>query len=218
MRDLRLTFIALLPASRYKNFLLRAIGHDVAKSARFGPCLVMGLDHIELEPDASIGPFNVLRDLSTLHLGHASVIGQWNWISASLPLRSAGGSGQFELGRHSALTSRHYVDASGGVTIGEFTTFAGVRSTIITHGINWKSSTQVTKPITIGSYCIISSNAAITPGTVIGNGTIIGMGATVAGILPQNSALYISERAKLVKVNVSGKYFERSSGFVHPAA
>ena len=41
------------------------------------------------------------------------------------------------MGRHAALTSRHYVDCSNRVDIGEFTTVAGARSQILTHAIDF---------------------------------------------------------------------------------
>jgi UDP-3-O-[3-hydroxymyristoyl] glucosamine N-acyltransferase len=176
----------------------------------------MRVDSVVLGPGSAIGPFNVFRDIKVVSIGEASVIGQWNWISAARPLVEHGGSGSFFLGRHSALTSRHYLDVSGGISIGHFTTVAGVRSTLLTHGINWTESVQVTKGIFIGDYCLISSNNAIAPGTHVPDRSVSGMGATLAGKMEINDSLWISPRAAIVKSGLAGKYFERKAGFVQP--
>jgi len=211
------TALCLMPPSRIKNRLLRALGHEIHPSARFNICLVRGVDKIRLGRRAAIGPGNVFRDLRLLSIADDSVIGQWNWVSAAAPLVDAGGAGSLVIGTHSALTSRHYVDASGGVKIGSFTTVAGVRSTFITHGIDWAASEQRTRPIVIGSYCLIGSNAAIVPGTTIADSVVTGMGATLGGNVSSQNSLYVGERAKLLRTGQHGLYFTRKSGFVSPA-
>ncbi|MBJ7339108.1 MAG: hypothetical protein JHC64_15525 [Mycolicibacterium sp.] len=148
-------------------------------------------------------------------MGDYARIGQWNWITASRPIRDAGGDGLLVLGAHSAVTSRHYVDCTGGVRIGTHSTIAGIRSTIFTHGISWKSSTQTPNAVEIGDYCLISSNATVTPGSVVGSRVVVGMGATVAGQLTE-PGLYMQPRAALVKTDLAGRYFDRARGFVDP--
>jgi acetyltransferase-like isoleucine patch superfamily enzyme len=195
---------------------MRRLGHEVHPTARLGPCLIIGVSRITLAEGSRVGPFNVFRDLQGFHLDRAAVVGQWNWISAAAPLVSQPQHGVFSLGQDSALTSRHYVDASGGVLIGQFTTVAGVRSTFITHGIDWKRSEQTVKGITVGDYCLVSSNVCLAPGTTIADRSVIGMGETVAGALDEAGALYLSGRAVPVKSDLLGKYFSRNRGFVNP--
>lgn len=218
MRTAWIMMVGTLPASALKNWLLRKVGYDIPRSARFGPCLVVGVGHVSLGEDSRIGPFNVLRDLTAVTLGSSAVLGQWNWISAARPLLTSPQHGTFVLGAESALTSRHYVDASGGVSIGQHTTVAGVRSTFITHGIDWRRAEQTTKSIEIGDYCLISSNVALTPGTRIADRVIVGMGATVSGVLDEEGALYVAPRGVSVKSALEGAYFTRARGFVNGPA
>jgi acetyltransferase-like isoleucine patch superfamily enzyme len=208
-------FIWILPASRLKNRVLRALGNDIDPTARVAPSVVWNVDCVRIGPNAGLGPGNVIRDLSSIELGDHAVIGQWNWISASLPLRASGGAGSFSLGRHSALTSRHYVDASGGVRIGDFSTVAGARSTFISHGIDWRASRQTTRPIRIGDYCLIGSNTNVTPGTVVEDRVVTGMGGTLAGRIVASS-LAVQARVEPVKRQLEGDYFARRRGFVSP--
>jgi acetyltransferase-like isoleucine patch superfamily enzyme len=204
---------AALPASQLKNRLLRRLGWNIGDGVHINPCLVSRVDHVDIGSGAQIGPFNVLRELASLTLGEHAQIGQWNWVTASRPMRAAGGAALLHLGAHSAITSRHYIDSTGGMRIGTHTIIAGIRSTFITHGISWKSSDQTFNPIEIGDYCLISSNVQVAAGSVVGDRVVVGMGATVAGQL-LGPGLYVQPRAKLVKSNLVGKYFERDQGYI----
>jgi UDP-3-O-[3-hydroxymyristoyl] glucosamine N-acyltransferase len=217
VRGALVALVALFPAGRLKNFLLARLGWAIADGAHIGPCLILNVDRAEIGSNAYIGSFSVIRDLVRLTLGDHAVIGHWNWVSGSKRLAQDGAPCQLELGAHSALTSRHYVDCSGGVRIGAYTTIAGVRSTFVTHGISWKSSAQTFDSIEIGDYCLISSNVHIPPGTVVGSRVVVGMGATIAGKLLE-PGLYVQPRATLVKADLAGEYFERQEGHVDTVA
>lgn len=203
--------VAALPAGALKNSLLRWLGWAIGDGVHIGPCLVLNVDRAEIGDGARIGSFNVFRDLAALTLGEHAVVVHWNWVSASPLFGQAGAPCQLELGAHSAITSRHYFDCSGGIRVGTHTTIAGVRSTLLTHGISWTSSDQTFRPIEIGDYCLISSNVQISPGTVVASRSVIGMGATVAGRLLE-PGLYIQPRATLVKPELGGEYFQRKKG------
>jgi acetyltransferase-like isoleucine patch superfamily enzyme len=212
-RSVLVAITAALPASEMKNRLLRRLGWNIGEAVRISPCLVSNVDHVGIGGGARIGPFNVLRDLASLTIGEHARIGQWNWVTASRPMREAGGPALLHLGAHSAIASRHYLDSTGGIRIGTHTIVAGIRSTFITHGISWKSSTQTFSPIEIGDYCLISSNVQVASGAVIGNRIVVGMGATIAGQLLE-SGLYVQTRATLVKTDLDGRYFGREEGFI----
>lgn len=216
LRNLALLFIGLLPAARFKNLLLNMLGNRVSALARISPVVLMRLGSLEVGPNAVVGPFNVIRDVVSVQLGEGSRIGQWNWISAAAPLRPRGESGRLRLGAHSAITSRHYLDCSGGISIGKYSTVAGVRSTFVTHGINWKSNAQSIKPITVGAYCLLSSNVNIAPGALIEDKVVIGMGSTVAGRVGPEGSLQVGGRAGVVKQGLEGRYFRRLLGAVDP--
>lgn len=208
------TLVCALPPSRLKNQALRGLGHKVDPRARIGCVLAIRVNEISVGKNSSIGHLNVFRDLSSLVLGESATVGQWNWISASAPLVASGAPGLLAMKRHSALTSRHYLDASGGIHIGAYTTVAGVRTTIVTHGIDWGEGAQRTSPVTIGDYCMIGSNAIVTPGCTVGDQIVTGMGACLVGEVTESGALYVSDRASVVRRGLKGKYFERETGFV----
>jgi UDP-3-O-[3-hydroxymyristoyl] glucosamine N-acyltransferase len=212
-RSALVTVVALLPASDLKNFLLRRLGWAIGDGVHIGPCLVIKVGRVDIGDGGGIGAGNVIRDLAALTVGEHAAIGHWNWVTASRRLGEAGAVCLLHLGHHSVITARHYIDCSGGIRVGTHTTIAGVRSTLLTHGISWKSSAQTFSRIEIGDYCLISSNVNVSPGTVVGSRVVVGMGATIAGRL-LDPGLYLQSRATLVKSDLGGEYFRREQGHI----
>lgn len=213
IRSTLVLIVGIVPPSTMKNAVLRRLGWKIGKGTEIGSSIFHRIDSVDLGEDARIGSGNVVRSISTLRLGSSSRIGQWNWISAAAPLRQAGAPAALEIGAHSAVTSRHYMDASGGIIIGSHTTVAGVRSTFITHGIDWRSSSQTYRGIRIGDYCLVSSNVNVTPGATVDSRAVVGMGATISGHI-EGGSLSISGRARSVRTGLEGQYFSRKKGFI----
>jgi UDP-3-O-[3-hydroxymyristoyl] glucosamine N-acyltransferase len=194
-------------------------GWQVDRSARIGLSLFVGVRRVRLGPRARIGHFTVFRDLNYLELGTDSTIGQWNWITAARELLAASGgdgAGALVIGPHSAITSRHYLDCTGGVRVGAFTTIAGVRSTILTHQVDVYESRQVRLPVRIGEYCFVGSDVRIAAGSAIANGCAIAMGSVVAGALEEPGTLYGGVPARPIKELGEAAYLGRRTGRVRP--
>jgi len=213
-RTLTIAAVGVFPASRLKNAVLRSLGCRIGRGVTIGPVVILNVENLALGEGARIGPFNVFRSLKSVTIEDFGRIGQWNWISAAPDLRLIADSGTFLVGAHAAITSRHYFDCSGGISIGAFTTVAGVRSTFITHGIDWRTSEQSVRSIRVGRYCLISSNTGVVPGTTVSDYVVTGMGATISGNLSE-PGLYVAGRAQPVKV-LNGAYFARATGVVKP--
>ena len=126
-----LTFcVGVLPSSKIKNLLFRLLGHLVENSATIKPIIIWKCKDIVVEENAILGALSVFRDLECLHLESNAKIGQLNWISASKLLAGLGAPSKLIMSRDSVITNRHYLDVSGGVTIGEASAITGVRSKI----------------------------------------------------------------------------------------
>lgn len=222
MRNLRaaaLMITALFPWPVRCALLNVLFGWQVDRSARIGLSLFVGVRRVRLGPRARIGHFTVFRDLNHLELGADSAIGQWNWITAARELLVTPGGdkvGVLKIGEHSAVTSRHYLDCTGGVTVGAFGTVAGVRSTILTHQIDISQSRSVWRPVRIGRYCYIGSDVRITPGSSIPDRCAIAMGSVVAGVLEEPGMLYGGVPARPIKELGRAAYFSRKKGRVQP--
>jgi acetyltransferase-like isoleucine patch superfamily enzyme len=205
--------VALLPASRFKNLLLRRLGWAVHPAAVIRPNLVIGVTKARLEARASIGSFNVIRNVSSLVLESGALLGQFNWVTGG----SSGNlskSSQLFLGKESAITSRHYIDVSGAVAVGAFSTVAGERSIILTHQIDYRDSRQTLAAVTIGQYALVSSNVKIVPGASVPDFSVVAMGSVVTPGLTETSvsmqAYRLNRVAAVYRVNNSNGWRVRS--------
>ena len=206
----------LLPWRIRRLLYIRLFGWRIAPSARIGRSFV-DVDRLTMAPGSSIGHLNVIRNMPLLEVGEGSGIHQWNWITTSAEFDGPPpGEGRFrglKMGSYSAILLRHYLDCSGGITIGNSAALAGVRSTLLTHQANAYAGYVMTAPIEIGEYCLISSDVRITPGSVVPPRSIVAMGAVVTGALPEAGGLYGGVPAKLLRSNVGvGGWFSRVRG------
>lgn len=216
MKTITIAFIGLLPASPAKNLLMNVFGHRVGKGCRIGICLLWDVRSIELHDGASIGNFNVLRNLKMLKLGLRTSIGAWNWISAApLFAESAPEAGSLYVDRESAITSRHYVDCSGGVRIGMFATVGGHRTTILTHGIDFSSNRQTAGPVLVGDYTFVSTGCTLLKGSMLPDQSLLAAGAVLTERRSESApgGMWGGVPAKRIS-DISGDYFSRNTGYV----
>ena len=207
----------LLPSGRGKNRLLRLLGHRVHPTASVSPIVLAG-SRLVAGPGSRIGPFNVVRSV-TLEVGEGAEVGQWNWFSAAPFLVAESESpfaGTVQLGARSSLTSRHYLDASGGIVVGEYTTVAGVRSTFMTHGIDVADNVLDTEPIIVGDYAMVGGNTKLVLGSRVPDRSVVAMGSVVRKGLLEPDALYAGVPAVFKKSMPEGAYVVRRVGPVPP--
>lgn len=210
--------LAPMPWAFKRLALGRLTGARIDRSARIGLSIVDS-DVLEMGPGSRIGHFTVFRGLRRARLGDGASVGNFNWITAApmfqTQLTESSEQGWFTLGRESAVTSRHYIDCSGGVSVGEYTTVAGVRSTILSHEIDLAAGVQTSTTTRVGDFCFVSSNVCLTPGSSIPDRSVVAMGAVVVGVLEPAGALFGGVPARVLRSTVdAGKYFRRARGFV----
>jgi acetyltransferase-like isoleucine patch superfamily enzyme len=214
--------LGLLPHSRLKLVLVRSLlNWEIDPDVHFGPCLFLHVRHVRADRGAQLYGLSFYHSLDELVLGTNAVIGYWNTVGGASVQRVpiADGEpdirpGQLHLERESAITSRHYIDCSAGVLIGEFTILAGVRSTILTHQVDTASSRHDLQPVRIGAYCFIGSNVSFVPGSSVPERCIVGMGAVVVEPLAQPGMLYVGVPARPIKPVETGDYFRRDTGMI----
>jgi carbonic anhydrase/acetyltransferase-like protein (isoleucine patch superfamily) len=201
--------------------MVRALGYKLAKDSRIGMSLVL-CEGVELDSKASIGHFTVIRNLRRLCLEEGASIGQFNWISGYVGKGSSASFAQEKdrlaalfLGKGSAVTHRHTIDCTNTVSIGAFSTVAGYRSQIITHGINIDEARQESSPVHIGSYCIVSTGCLLLKGAVLPDRCVLAAGAVLTKQQTETDALYAGVPARKVKsLARDAKYFTRETGYV----
>jgi len=217
-KAIRILAIAVLPMPLKRMFANAVLGWSISASAKIGVSIV-DVDYLEMADRTRIGHFSVLRDLRKASLAAGAHLGQWNWISASTVLTESSPlplAGTIAMGTEAAITSRHYIDCSGGFELGSFSTIAGVRSTILTHQIDFTSNVQTTSAVRIGNHCFVGSDVKFVPGTLVGDRSLVAMGSVVSKPLPAQGVLYAGVPARPVR-EISGAFFQRQIGITAPA-
>jgi acetyltransferase-like isoleucine patch superfamily enzyme len=212
--------LLLLPW-RIRRLLLQAFfGWSIAPQAKIG-LSVITVERVNLAPDAQIGHLNIIKGLSSLDLGEASLIGNLNWITAnpaSGPRHFIADTNRYPsltVGRHAAITHRHLVDCTDRVEIGEFSTFGGWRSQILTHSIDVGEGRQSAAPVSIGRFCFVGTGVVMLKGSRLPDYSVLGAGSVLAKPMTEPYTLYGGAPAVAVsELDRDSKYFTRNTGFV----
>jgi acetyltransferase-like isoleucine patch superfamily enzyme len=203
-----------------RRWLLRLFcGYSFGPGARIGHSLV-GCSSLSMGSAARIGHCNVIKGMRVEMSEHAS-IGDFNWISSVGKesrkhfTEEPGRDPALLMGRHAALTARHYVDCSNRVEIGEFATVAGARSQILTHAIDFARNRQVSAPVRIGRYCFVGTACVVLKGAELPECSVLAAGSSLARAFDRTFTLYSGVPAQPVKaLDRDAEYFRRTRGHV----
>jgi acetyltransferase-like isoleucine patch superfamily enzyme len=219
IRKTLLAFAVLCP------WVIRRLILRILCNATFGQRSYVGHSYIDtqklvLGTNAQIGNLNVLRHVREIRLDEASQFGNLNWASGLSHKTGVDESGYYRSGRlimskGAAVTNRHYLDLHGDIELGPMSILAGVRSTVLTHSIDFATNKQVVSGIKIGDYTFIGTNAVILPGAIVAPGCVIAAGASVTGNLDRAGSLYGGVPARFLKeIPQDHEYFRRDNPFV----
>jgi len=211
----------LLPWSLRRRLLSAAFGYELHDTSYIGFSWMFPR-RLRLGPYARIGHGNVCYGLDDVCLEDHSIIGSFNWITG---LSSQDPSpffvdehdriASFRLGRHAAVTSRHFIDCTRRVDVGAYTTIGGVRTALMTHEIDVRTNRQVSRGIQVGEYCYLGTCCTLLPGAVVPARCVVGAGALVRAGLHEEQRLYAGVPARSAgEVPDGSRYFTRSRGFV----
>lgn len=210
----------LLPWPLRRWWLGRAFGYRIHATARIGLAWIFPRE-LEMGEGSSIGHLTVAKGLTRLQLGAHASIGRGCWITGF----PEGGGRHFThlpdrrpellVGDHAAITNRHLIDCTASVSIGEFTTFAGFSSQILTHSIDLAEGRQSAAPVRIGSYCFVGTNSVLLAGAVLPDRCVLGAKSLLNKAQSQPQTLYAGVPAVAVKeLPADLAYFQRTVGYV----
>lgn len=207
---------------RVRRFVLnRLFNFNIANDAYIGKSIIL-CDELIMKSNSFIGSFTFCKAIKKLHMHERARIGTLNWITGfpendqSYFSHRINRKCEFIIKRHSAVTSRHFLDCTSGIYIGEYTTFAGVRSQILTHSINVRENIQDCLPVEIGDFCFVGTNVVILPGSILPNYSVLGAKSLLNKKFVKPSVLYGGIPAKEIqslKIDET-KYFTRKIGVV----
>ncbi|MCX5041685.1 hypothetical protein OG921_00585 [Aldersonia sp. NBC_00410] len=203
----------LCPSGRWKNALLRRFGHAIGSGVTLAPTLVVGCGRFVLDDGVQIASFNVFRDMVAVVAHDNARIGSWNWFSAHPRYRNdSPGNGTFEIGRDSFVTSRHYFDCSGVVTIGELSAIGGQRSTFQTHELDLVANCETVGRIEVGDRGFVATGCILLRDSRLPSRSMLAAGSTLTRLddtsdTPQG--LWAGTPARFVKP-MQGRWFDRN--------
>jgi acetyltransferase-like isoleucine patch superfamily enzyme len=210
----------LHPGSRVGVCILRAGHVRLGAGAHIGSANVIDLPgRLELDEGAWIGTLNVIRGCEAVRLGAGASIAYQNWVSG--PSRATGlyphspdRRPECTLGAHASVVRQHRVECSDAVTIGAYTVLAGVRTQVLTHGIDVMANVQRTAPVEIGAYGLVGSGSIIQSGSQVPDKTVVAPGAVVHGRPGDPEQLIGGVPARPLSRLDGAAYFRRTSGWV----
>lgn len=214
--DLLRLLLGLLPPGRAKNRLLSLTpGWRVHPTAHVGVSLLWRIVRLELDERSRIGTGNVVREVRALRLGQDADIGQWNWMSGAarhVPRTDdADRRGVLQMAEGAAITSRHYLDVSGGLDIGRFSAIAGVRVTVMSHSYDVRRGGQRLAPVIVGDHALIFTCSVLLPGAAVGDRVVVASNSVVGGGLDEAETLYGGSPARPIASLAGAHWFRREA-------
>lgn len=220
MKTLLKLLTLFLPWPLRRLLLVRVWGYRLAPTARIGLAWVFP-KQLVMAAHSRIDHLTVCKDLDRLVLGEYAIVGRLNWITGypSGPSRHFAHEPErspvLVVGNHSAITNRHLIDCTATVEIGDYSTFAGFQSQILTHSVDLEHSRQSSAPVRIGSYCFVGTNCVLLGGSRLPDYSVLGAKSLLKSAFSEEYGLYAGVPAARRKdLPADYKYFRRTEGFI----
>lgn len=221
VRDFFRFLVVLIPWPLRRVILIKFWSYEIPRSARIGFSWVFP-KRLKMGEHSRIGHLNVCKGFSLLQMGAFSIIGRNNWITGfpeGHPVHfshEVGRVPKLVLGNHAAITNRHYIDCTSPVEIGEFSTFAGIDSKILTHSIHLKTSRQSSQAVSIGKYCFVGIECVFLGGSSLPDYSVLAAKSLLNKSHTVPWTLYGGGPAQAIKtLPKDWEYFSRKEGFVN---
>lgn len=219
MKSFITVIFTLIPINFLKIFLLRFLGHKISSSAKVG-INVIYCPFIELGNGSRIGHFNFIK-INKLHLKESAYIKNLNYIKGPFTLilgcesgisrenriRRASkpityGDAVLELGFNSLIVSKHLLDLTESIKIGDNSILAGLGSQLWTHGYyhaeRGTERVRIDGKINVGNNVYVGSSCVFNPGVSVGNSIHIGAGSVISKDLHE-PGMYVGQSLRFIK-------------------
>lgn len=211
--------LGMLPASPLKNRLLSLTSRSwsIAPTASIAPNFFFGCEIVEIARDARIGPFNIFRGLHRLSIAEEGEINALNWVSGAggfMPTTDESLRGSLVVKRAGTIVSRHFLDCSGGISIGEYAGIAGYKVTVMSHSVNVAEGGQQSAPVILGDRSMIAVGSLVLAGVTIAERCVVAAGSVVVKSLTEPDTLYGGSPAKPIGSTKGAKLLNRDQARV----
>jgi acetyltransferase-like isoleucine patch superfamily enzyme len=172
--------------------------------ARIGHFNVVQVDKILMRKESFIKTRNRIRGAMNLIMGVESVIANSNSIFRALsPITY--GNGTLKLGRLALIVTKHNLDCTRSITIGDYTTIGGIRSQFWTHGYfhgpKGKERIRIDGEIIVRNNVYVGTGCIFNPGVEIAENINIGGGACISKSL-QRPGMYVAQPLRYIEKEI----------------
>ena len=176
----------------------------LAKNATIKNFNLIMVEDISLGENALIGSFNILKGPFKLILKKRAIIGSKNYVT-----RGKKGitydEAVFQLGELGCITTKHHLDLTRSIVLGDFTTLAGISSQMWTHGYyhgeNGEERVRIDGEILIGNNVYIGSGCIFNPKITIANAVHIGSGSVISKNLDKKG-MYVGTGLRFIENDI----------------
>jgi acetyltransferase-like isoleucine patch superfamily enzyme len=223
VKTLLRAIITLLPWPFKRHCLQFFFGYQLHRNARIAPLSWIYPRKLIMDEFSLIAGLTFCgSSVDELRMAPHGVLGRGNWIYAiprDTPDRFLAHRPEtranLRIGMHAAITSRHLLDCSAGIEVGEFSIVAGHRSQLITHGPDFELARQDARPITIGRYSFVGTGCILMGGASLPDFSILTAGSLLSSALPSTHRLYGGVPAKTLQtLEADLAYFTRRIGYL----
>lgn len=163
-RKLRITLCALglpLPNVLKIPFYRVALGWKIGSNVKIG-LSIFDAEKVELGDNVRIGHLNFSNCASTISVGPGTIILNNNMISGGA-YAEPGWVNTLQIGEKCVVTSKHFFDVGGGISIGNHTTIAGRDSQLWSHTIKFQQGKHslTPLPLSIGSRAYLGARCTV---------------------------------------------------------
>lgn len=195
--------------------------YSINKKTSIGYSIIL-CKELEMDELSRIGNFNFINKVDKIKLGVDAGIGTFNFITGmptsikSYFKHVHNRKCELIMDAHTGITSRHFIDCTGGIYLGEFTTIIGIRTQLFTHSIDIKMNRQDSNPVVFGKYCLVGTNCTILPGSSLPDYSVLSAHSLLNKSYSDSNFLYGGVPARNVKKLLISevKYFTRAKGNV----
>lgn len=221
MRIMIFVLAGMLPWAIRRIVLCVMLGYKIDKTAYISRLSIVVPDELEMGASSYIGAMSMIKGMRRVQVGECGYIGALNWIygfpgkSIKLHFADVQRVCQLVVCRHASVTSRHIIDCTDEVIIGEYSTVAGYRTQILTHSIDLHESRQNCKPVHIGRYCFIGTDCVLLGGASLPDYSVLAAHSLYSMSQAESYYYYGGVPARQIKpVDKGERYFTRKRGYV----
>lgn len=172
--------------------------------ARIGHLNLIQINKLLMRENAYIKSMNRIRGDLSVMMGKEAAIANDNSISrASSPVTF--GNGTLKLGRMGTIVSKHRLDITRSITIGDFTTIGGLGTQFWTHGYYHgsvgKDRIRIDGEIIVGNNVYVGSSCTFNPGVKVADAISIGSNVCVSRSL-KKSGMYVAQPLRYIEKNI----------------